>query len=489
MLTSELKSKIDKVWLAFHSGGLTNPLQVIEQITYLLFIKRLDELQFQKEQLASLTETPIEKPIYEEYEYHLRWSKVKELSPEKIFELFTRQPDGVFQFMKNYGSKSASFNKFMKGATFMIPTPRLLTQVIEMLEDIPMEDQDTKGNVYEYLLSKIQSSGTNGQFRTPRHIIKMMVELMQPSPTDIICDPSVGSCGFLLGAVDYLRTHYQTELYKTETQKHFQNQMFLGMEFDPTMIRIGAMNMILHGIENPQLLDVDSLSEENSNFTNKATLILANPPFKGSLDYDAVDDSILQIVKSKKTELLFLGLMIRGLQKGGRCAVIVPDGVLFGSSNAHKNIRKELVENQILEAVISMPSGVFKPYAGVSTAVLVFTKTDNGGTDKVWFYDMQSDGFSLDDKRNPIEENDIPDIIERYHNRKEESETQRAKTEKSFVVDKKEIADNGYDLSINRYKEIVYEKVIYQTPTEIISQINALDKERGILLEELKKLL
>ena len=484
MLTPELKSKIDKVWLAFHSGGLSNPLQVIEQITYLLFIKRLDELQNLAETKANFTNKPIQNPIYEVEDYHLRWNKIKELTPENLFKTFT-SADGAFQFMKSYGGKSASFNKFMKGAVFMIPTPRLLTLVVDMLEDIPMDDQDTKGN--EYLLSQIQTSGKNGQFRTPRHIIEMMVNCMQPTPEDIICDPSAGTCGFLLGAVDYLKKNYEQELYKVEADQHFQNKMFMGMEFDPTMIRIGAMNMILHGIENPQLSDVDSLSEENSSFEEKATLILANPPFKGSLDYDAVDDKILQIVKSKKTELLFLGLMLKGLKIGGRCAVIIPDGVLFGSSNAHKTIRKELVENQTLEGVISMPSGVFKPYAGVSTAILIFTKTNAGGTDNVWFYDMKTDGFSLDDKRSPIKDNDIPDVVTRFLNR--ENENDRLRTDVSFTVPKKEIADNNYDLSINKYKEVEYEQRTYAKPKDIIAEIQTMDAERLGLMEELKKFL
>lgn len=486
MTYQDLKSKIDKVWLAFHSGGLTNPLQVIEQITYLLFIKRLDELQNLKEQQASFTGEPIENPIYEEDEYHLRWGRLKDLAPEEMYSLFTH-PEGAFQFMKDHGGKSESFNKFMKGATFMIPTPRLLAQVVDMINDIKMDDQDTQGDAYEYLLSKIETSGRNGQFRTPRHIIKMMVDMVQPTPEDIICDPAAGSCGFLLGAVDYLKEHYRDELAKTETQKHFQNDMFMGMEFDPTMIRIGAMNMILHGIENPQLTDIDSLSEQNTGFEEKATIILANPPFKGSLDYEAVDDKILQIVKSKKTELLFLGLMLKGLKLGGRCAVIVPDGVLFGSSNAHKKIRKEIVENQTLEAVISMPSGVFKPYAGVSTAVLVFTKTNAGGTDKVWFYDMQADGRSLDDKRTPVEENDIPDILERFHNL--EDEKNRKRTDQSFLVPKEDIAENDYDLSINRYKEMIYEEIEYEKPEVLIQQIQQLNEERQEAMDELLKIM
>lgn len=486
MITGELKSKIDKVWEAFWTGGLSNPISVIEQMTYLLFIRRLDELQTQKEQKANLLKKEIEEPIYSVKENHLRWSHFKNMDPEVMHKLFTQQ-DGVFDFLKNVGSKSAAFSKFMKGATFMIPTPRLLAQVVEMLSNIDMADRDTKGDVYEYLLSKIASAGQNGQFRTPRHIIRMIVDMTQPTLEDTICDPSSGTCGFLTVSGEYIREHYQEQLYDADIQKHFQNEMFLGMEFDPTMIRIGAMNLILHGIENPQLQDVDALSEANTSFTAKASLILANPPFKGSLDREAVDGKILAVVDSKKTELLFLALILKGLKLGGRAAVIVPDGVLFGSSKAHLQIRKELVDNQKLQAVISMPSGVFKPYAGVSTAVLLFTKTDSGGTDNVWFYDMQADGLSLDDKRNPIEQNDIPDIVNRFGNIGNESE--RLRTDKSFLVPLKEIQDNKYDLSINRYKEVVYEEKIYAKPAEIIAEIETLDAERKTLMEQLKGLL
>jgi type I restriction enzyme M protein len=486
MITGELKSQIDKVWEAFWTGGISNPLTVIEQMTYLLFIRRLDELHTAKEQKANLLKKPIEEPIYDESNQELRWSRFKNMDPEVMHKLFTKQ-DGVFDFLKNVGSKSASFSKFMKGATFMIPTPRLLAQVVEMISHIPMKDRDTKGDVYEYLLGKIASAGQNGQFRTPRHIIRMMVDMVQPTIEDVICDPSAGSSGFLVTASEYIREHYENDLLDNKVLRHFQNKMFTGMEFDPTMIRIGAMNLILHGIENPQLMDVDALSEANTNFTEKATLVLANPPFKGSLDRDAVDGKILSVVDSKKTELLFLALILKGLKLGGRAAVIIPDGVLFGSSKAHQQIRKEIIDNQKLQAVISMPSGVFKPYAGVSTAVLLFTKTNSGGTDKVWFYDMQADGFSLDDKRNPIENNDIPDIVKRYHNLKAESK--RKRTDKSFLVPVKEIQDNKYDLSINRYKEVVYEEKTYEKPSVIISQIETLDKERADLLKQLKKML
>lgn len=499
MLTSELRSDIDKIWNAFWTGGISNPLAVIEQITYLLFIKRLDELQSNKEKQALLLGEPIEKPIYTEDQQPLRWSSFKDLDPESMHRLFTKD-EGVFDFMKNFGSKDSAFGKFMKGAVFMIPTARLLSNVVDMISNIDMKDRDTKGDVYEYLLSKIASAGQNGQFRTPRHIIRMMVELMQPTPDDVICDPSAGSSGFLVGAAEYLRANHPKAFMKAEFNDYFASDMFMGMEFDPTMIRIGAMNMILHGIENPQLKDVDALSEANRSFTEQATLMLANPPFTGSLDKEAVDASILKTVDSKKTELLFLALILRGLKKGGRAAVIIPDGVLFGSSKAHKQLRQEIIEKHKLEAVISMPSGVFKPYAGVSTGILIFTKTTTGGTDKVWFYDMKADGLSLDDKRTelvktgadgtmvfPDDYGDIKDIITRYKNLS--AENTRSRTDQSFFVPVDEIRNNNFDLSINRYKEVVYEEKQYDKPEVIISQIKELDKERSKALNALEKLL
>ncbi len=486
MITGELKSKIDRVWEAFWTGGLSNPITVIEQMTFLLFIRRLDDLQVQREQKASFLKRAVKEPIYLPEQNELRWSFFRNLDPEVMYRLFTKE-GGVFDFLKNMGAIDSSFSRYMKGATFMIPTPRLLAQVVDMLSEINMDDRDTKGDVYEYLLSKIASAGQNGQFRTPRHIIKMMVQMVQPTPDDIICDPSAGTCGFLVAAGEYLREHYAAELMRPEVQKRFQEDMLMGMEFDPTMLRIGAMNLMLHGIENPKLVAVDALSEANNSFTDKATIILANPPFKGSLDREAVDPKLLRIVDSKKTELLFLGLMLKGLQPGGRCAVIVPDGVLFGSSTAHKAIRKAIIDDHKLEAIVSMPSGVFKPYAGVSTAVIVFTKTDSGGTDNVWFYDMTADGYSLDDKRNPIAENDIDDIVARYKNKA--AETGRTRTDKSFLVPVKELQDNNYDLSINRYKEVVYEQKLYEKPEVIIEQIELLDEERQELLSELKELI
>lgn len=486
MLTSELRNDIDRIWDTFWTGGLSNPLTVIEQITYLLFIKRLEEEQQRMEKQSQLLGTPIEKAIYNKKQKELRWHSFKDLEPETMFGLF-RKENGVFDFMRNYGEKDSAFGKFMKGAVFMIPTPRLLANVVDMLSGIDMKDRDTKGDVYEYLLSKIATAGTNGQFRTPRHIIKMMVEMVQPGVEDIIADPSAGSCGFLVGAAEYIKEQNPKAFYDKKFKKKFSGAMFMGMEFDPTMIRIGDMNMILHGIEEPVLYDVDALSEANTSFHEKATIILANPPFTGSLDKETVDAKLTKVVDSRKTELLFLALILKGLQKGGKASVIIPDGVLFGSSKAHQQIRQEIIDNHKLEAIISMPSGVFKPYAGVSTAIVIFTKTTAGGTDKVWFYDMKADGFSLDDKRQAVKDNDISDILHRYNNL--DKETKRKRTDKSFFVPIKDIRDNNYDLSINRYKEVVHEEKVYEKPADIIKQIKALDKERGNALLELEKLL
>ena len=489
MLNQSLKSQIDKVWTTFWSGGIANPLTVIEQITYLLFIRRLDELQILKEKKARLLGTEVTDPIYKADEQSLRWSVFKDLGADEMFEHF-RKIDGVFDFMKNKGASDNSvFNRYMKGATFMIPTSRLLQLVVDLLSAVDMNDRDTKGDVYEYLLSKIATAGTNGQFRTPRHIIRMMVEMTQPTIEDTICDPSAGSSGFLVKAAEYVLEQNPELLSKEASRRHYEGDMFMGMEFDATMIRIGAMNLLLHGIENPNLIDVDALSEANSNFKGQASLILANPPFKGSLDHDAVDSSLSSVVKTTKTELLFLALILRGLKMGGRAAVIVPDGILFGSSNAHKQIRKEIIENNQLTGVVSMPSGVFKPYAGVSTAILFFTKTDAGGTDSVWFYDMRADGLSLDDKRQEVSENDIPDIIGRWNNQDAKAEKSRKRTEQSFFVPLAEIQDNNYDLSINRYKVVVHEEKTYERPEVIIDQINTLDLERAFLMNELKTLL
>ncbi len=496
MVTGELKSQVDKIWETFWTGGISNPLTVIEQFTFLIFLRRLDENQLRDEKQANFSNTPLKNRLYSEAQSKFRWSKFKDNDPEVMFALFTQpQVDAdnltVFEHMKQLGGhnkgQAGVFAQYMKGATFMIPTPKLLDQVVQMIAKIQMDDRDTKGDLYEYLLSKIATAGTNGQFRTPRHIIKMMVEMMQPTREDKICDPASGTAGFLVGAGEYIHDHHPDWLNDKSFREHFNNEMFTGIEFDPSMLRIGAMNLQLHGIENPNLLGRDALSEANQDKRDEFSLILANPPFKGAIDYDGVEGSLLNTVKTKKTELLFLALMLRMLKIGGRCAVIIPDGVLFGSSNAHKKLREEIVAKQKLEAIISMPSGVFKPYAGVSTAVLVFTKTNNGGTDNVWFYDMQADGYSLDDKRSEISENNIPDIIQRFHKRDEEGE--RSRTEQSFLVPFKEIKEKDWDLSINRYKQIVYEEIEYAPPSQIIAEIEALDIERSKALKVLKGLL
>lgn len=488
MITGELKSQVDKIWEAFWTGGISNPINVIEQFTYLIFLRRLNEEQLNKENKANLTGKPIEKPIFEPTQQHLRWNSFKDKDPEVMFELFTQNKEGnpsIFEHMKTVGT--GVFADSMKNAVFLIPTPRLLDQVVQLIDKIDMSDRDTKGDLYEYMLSKLSTAGTNGQFRTPRHIIKMMVEMAAPKKDDIICDPSAGTAGFLVAAGEYFRENHEAWFHETDFNQHFQNEMFHGLENDATMVRIGAMNLQLHGIENPTITHKDALSEGLAYLRDKYTLILANPPFKGSLDYESVEKTVLQTVKSKKTELLFLGLMLRMMKIGGRCGVIVPDGVLFGSSNAHKQIREEIIARHKLDAVISMPSGVFKPYAGVSTAVLFFTKTGTGGTDNVWFYNMEADGYSLDDKRNAITENDIPDILARFA--APENEQNRKRTDKSFMVPFAEIQKNDWDLSINRYKETVYEEVKYDSPNDIIGQIEELDKERIEALETLKVML
>ncbi|AMA74180.1 type I restriction enzyme M protein [Aneurinibacillus thermoaerophilus] len=483
MITGELKNKVDKIWETFWTGGITNPLTVIEQFTYLLFIKGLDEVEAKNEQEAGLLGIDFE-PIFPEDKQHLRWSKFKNLEATQMYEIVSKE---VFSFIKNlHGNKDSAYAKYMNDAIFMIPTPQMLSKIVDGIDNIPMKDRDTQGDLYEYLLSKIATAGTNGQFRTPRHIIKMIVELVKPTPEDIIVDPAAGSAGFLVAAGEYLRDK-RSDLFLVQSLKeHFNNHMFHGFDMDRTMLRIGAMNMMLHGIENPNIEYRDSLSEQNKD-KDKYTLVLANPPFKGSLDYDAVSSDLLKISKTKKTELLFLALFLRILKTGGRCACIVPDGVLFGSSKAHKDIRKEIVENHKLEAIISMPSGVFKPYAGVSTAIMIFTKTGAGGTDQVWFYDMKADGYSLDDKRNPIEENDIPDILARFNNL--EVEKERKRTEQSFFVPVEEIRENDYDLSINKYKEIEYEEIQYEAPGAILEKVEALEKEIMQGLQELKEMI
>lgn len=484
MLTGEIRNKVDALWDAFATGGISNPLTVIEQISYLIFIKRLDELHNLKELQANRTGKPIKGPVFDDKNIHLRWSKFRHLEPGVMFKLFQEE---VFPFIKSLATSSdTTFSRAMADALFIIPKASLLAQAVELISNIPMGDRDTKGDVYEYMLGKISQAGRNGQFRTPRHIIKMMVELMQPKVKDFICDPACGTAGFLVAAGEYIRQNQEIEYHSADNRDHVNGRLFNGFDFDTTMLRIGSMNMMMHGVENPHIMYKDSLSDENKEAL-AYTLILANPPFKGSLAENEVSKNLLETVKTKKTELLFVALMLRLLKAGGRCAVIVPDGVLFGSSKAHLDLRKEVIDNHRLEAVISLPAGVFKPYAGVSTGIMIFTRTGTGGTDKVWFYDMQADGYSLDDKRTEISDNDIPDVIKRWYNL--EAESKRKRTDKSFMVPVDDIRKEKYDLSINRYKEIVYDEVKYDPPKVILAEIMKMEKEIQKGLEELDGML
>ncbi|WP_223522339.1 class I SAM-dependent DNA methyltransferase [Pseudomonas sp. A-B-26] len=511
MLTGEIRSQIDAIWNAFWSGGIANPLEVMEQITYLLFIRRLDDAQMLEEAKARILGQAIRNPIYptgkdskgRSYD-DLRWSRLRNFSPAEMHEVVGEH---VFPFLRSIGGDGSTYSHHMKDARFTIPTPSLLAKVVDMLDHVPMEDRDTKGDIYEYMLGKIAAAGKNGQFRTPRHIIQLMVELTVPTPKDVICDPASGTCGFLVAAGEYLRDR-NAELFNNNSEReHFHNSMFHGYDFDNTMLRIGSMNMALHGVDNPDIRYKDSLAQEHVGDEERYSLILANPPFAGSLDYENTAKDLLTIVKTKKTELLFFALFLRLLKPGGRAAVIVPDGVLFGSSKAHKQLRRMIVEEQKLDGVISLPSGAFKPYAGVSTAILLFTKTNSGGTDNVWFYDMQADGWSLDDKRQPLldfeklgvtpaqaledsehSKNNLPDVLARWQQRYG-SEQQRARTAQSFCVPKADIAAQGYDLSINRYKEVEYEEVKHDRPLDILNVLNKLEAEIQKGMAELEGML
>ena len=498
MITGELKNKIDNLWNAFAAGGLVNPLEVIEQITYLMFIKELDDSDNLREKESTMLGLPYKSIFADEVDIgdrkidgkQLKWSVFHDFPAGQMYSVMQ---EFVFPFIKNlHGDKNSAYSKYMDDAIFKIPTPLLLSKVVDALDEIykimsESDSADVRGDTYEYLLSKIAQSGLNGQFRTPRHIIKMMVELMQPNADDVICDPACGTSGFLVAAGEYLKENHKEEIFFDKVKKdHYMNEMFFGYDMDRTMLRIGAMNMMTHGVEKPFIEYRDSLSDQNED-SNKYSLVLANPPFKGSLDYDTVSADLLKVCKTKKTELLFLGLFLRMLKIGGRCACIVPDGVLFGSSKAHKDIRKEIIEGNRLEAVISMPSGVFKPYAGVSTGILIFTKTGHGGTDNVWFYDMTADGLSLDDKRSPVADNDIPDIIARFKNL--DGEKDRERTEKSFFVPKDEIVNNDYDLSINKYKKTVYVPVEYPSTQELMTDLHELEMEITKGLVELEEML
>ena len=511
MLTGELRSQIDRIWDAFWSGGISNPLEVIEQITYLLFLRRLDDLHTLEENKSARLKQPIEHRVFpagkdpKKRPYDdLRWSRFKNFAPADMFAVVSEH---AFPFLRTLGGNGSTYAHHMKDARFTIPTAALLARVVDLLDHVPMEDRDTKGDLYEYMLGKIATAGQNGQFRTPRHIIRLMVEMVAPGPKDIICDPACGTAGFLVAAGEYLRERHPGILRDAKQRAHFHQQAFHGFDFDNTMLRIGSMNMLLHGVENPDIRYRDSLAQDHAGEEERYTLVLANPPFAGSLDYENTAKDLQQIVKTKKTELLFLALFLRLLKPGGRAAVIVPDGVLFGSSNAHKTLRRILVEDQKLDAVISLPGGVFKPYAGVSTAILLFTKTSSGGTDRVWFYDCEADGWSLDDKRTPLlpedkigpvpktplsadehAKNNLPDILGRWveHDGKER---EHPRTAQSFCVPKADLVAQDYDLSINRYKEVVHAEVTHRSPREILAELAKLEGEIQKGMRELEKML
>lgn len=508
MLTGEPRNLIDATWNAFAAGGIANPLEVIEQITYLLFLRRLDDLQTLAENKARRLGTKVEHEVFPKGKdgrgrpyQDLRWSRLKHLPAG---EMYTVVSEHAFPFLRTLGGEGSTYATHMKDARFTIPTPALLAKVVDLLDQVPMEDRDTKGDLYEYMLGKIATAGRNGQFRTPRHVIRLMVEMTAPGPKDAICDPACGTAGFLVAAGEYLRGRHPELFRDAKLKKHFHETAFHGFDFDNTMLRIGSMNMLLHGVESPAIRYRDSLAQDHAGEEERYTLVLANPPFAGSLDYENTAKDLQQVVRTKKTELLFLALFLRLLKPGGRAAVIVPDGVLFGSSTAHRTLRKILVEEQKLDAVVSLPGGVFKPYAGVSTAILLFTKTNSGGTDHVWFYDCDADGWSLDDKRTPLlpeeklgpvpskplspadhAKNNLPDILARWPDRGGR-ERKRPRTAQSFTVPKADIVTQNYDLSINRYKEVVHEEVAHKAPKEILAELRKLEKEIEEGMKELE---
>lgn len=510
MVTGSIKNKVDKIWIDLAAGGVVNALTVIEQLTYLMFIRSLDEKELENEEFDNMMGTTSDRIFPQTPSgQSMRWSKFKDLHAGEIYNIVSQRVFPAIKKLKNgklpdFNEKGelieitddtgdgdetkTAFSRYMEDAMFLIPTPQVLQKIITGLDDLyehDIADMDMQGDLYEYMLGKLKESGTNGQFRTPRHIIDMMVALIQPTPDDTIVDPACGTAGFLVSAAKYIRDHYEDSMTQ-EQWDAYASEMFTGFDTDRTMLRISAMNLMLHSISNPEIDYKDSVSKQN-NISSKYTVCLANPPFKGTLDAESINDDLKAVTNTKKTELLFLALFLRMLSKGGRCACIVPDGVLFGSSKAHQSIRKEIVDNHQLRAVISMPSGVFKPYAGVSTAVLIFTKTGAGGTENVWFYDMKADGFSLDDKRTEIADNDIPDIIERFKNL--DGEADRARTEQSFMVPVEEIRENGYDLSINKYKKTEYIPVEYESTEVILQKIDDLETQIQKELAELKVLL
>jgi type I restriction enzyme M protein len=508
MINGKLKSQVDKLWEEFWTGGIANPLTVIEQISFLMFARLLDLNESRNEKMAQKASKTF-KPVFAANEQHLRWSRFKNLDAGSMLKVVR---DEVFPFFKTDPATSevAIFGEFMADAQLMIQKPNLLVSAVNMIDNLPLTEGDTKGDLYEYLLSKLTTAGINGQFRTPRHIIRLMVEMLEPQPSEMVADPACGTAGFLVETMQYLQReytspegifvdedgskHYSGDLLE-DYREHIQNTMFWGFDFDVTMLRIAAMNMMLHGVEKPDIRYQDTLSNSfmekyGELASNVFDVVLANPPFTGSLDAGDVHASLIGKVKTKKTELLFLALILRMLKQGGRSATIVPDGVLFGSSKAHLALRRMLVEENQLEAVISLPSGVFKPYAGVSTAIVVFTK--GGQTENVFYYDVKADGFSLDDKRIELdhathERDNLPDVLARWRNR--EAEADRPRTAQSFLVPKSNIVAQNYDLSINRYKELEYEEVKGDPPHIILQELSELENAIQQDMRELEAML
>lgn len=506
MVTGELKRRVDALWTEFWQGGITNPLTVIEQITFLMYARLLDINEARDENRQKRTGKPFQHRFKED-EQHLRWSQFRHLGSDQMLPLVR---DKVFPHFRTTVASGTAFAEFMKDAQLMIQKPGLLVKAVNMIHELPLTEGDTKGDLYEYLLSKLTTAGINGQFRTPRHITRLMVDMLEPKPTDVIGDPACGTGGFLVSVMEYLLETYTSpeaviEEEDPETgavekiftgdlleehREHIRSGMFHGFDFDATMLRIAAMNLMLHGVDDPDIHYQDTLS---TGFTDKFPkqssegfdVILANPPFKGSLDFEDVHSGLLRQVKTRKTELLFLALILRMLNTGGRSATIVPDGVLFGSSGAHRQLRQLLVDQNQLEAVISLPSGVFKPYAGVSTGILVFTK--GGRTDNVFFYDLKADGLSLDDKREPVAENDLPDCLARWRSRDPQVDGDRSS--QAFFVPADEIRQHGYDLSFKRYFDRPHEEEEREAPQLILDRIIKLNEEIASEISDIEALL
>ena len=499
--SSGLRQKVDQLMNVLWAGGVNNPMDSIEQLSYLIFLRLLSE----RDEQAANIEKGYQR-IFAGPWARYAWGNFVTLTGNELFDTLR----AAIEKLHELPGLTPTGQELFRNATLKIydrPTLRAIVQIIAEMDLAPHEGHDLKGDMYEYLLSKLSQSGTNGQFRTPRHIIRLMVEMVEPKPTDIVCDPACGTCGFLVAVGESLRERHPEVKTNAKLRQHFHSGLFHGFDFDNTMLRIGSMNMLLHGVENPDITYRDSLAQDHAGEEEKYTLVLANPPFAGSLDYESCAKDLQQVVKTKKTELLFLALFLRLLKPGGRAAVIVPDGVLFGSSNAHKSLRRMLIEDQKLDAVISLPGGVFKPYAGVSTAILLFTKTNSGGTDQVWFYDVEADGWSLDDKRTPLlsddklgplpssalseaeaAKNNLPDILARWKER-EGKERKRPRTAQSFCVPKADLVAQGYDLSLNRYKEVVHQEVAHRAPTEILVDLAKLEAEIQQGLKELEGML